>query len=61
MAMFAYKARLRSGKLTQGKITAESKQKAKIKLINKGYRVLKITAVLGDGEGPSEKKTDLQR
>ena len=42
--------------MTQGKITAESKQKAKIKLINKGYRVLKITAVLGDGEGPSRKR-----
>ena len=42
MPTFNYKVSSRSGKIIQGSISAENKIRAKIQLINKGYRILKL-------------------
>ena len=50
MPNFNYKVSSRSGKVSQGTISAENKIRAKVNLINKGYRIIKLTTISSNTE-----------
>ena len=50
MPNFSYKVVSRSGKVSQGTISAENKIRAKVNLINKGYRIIKLTTISSNTE-----------